>query len=169
MKGVVFVADCLRGDFFTKKCFPLNYDECTVKTTNWDSVHGYTGPAMTDVRKEFERCIPWIEDALSYGMGTHTVEDVWYEIVNGDLQFWPAERGCFVTEVQVHPQCRIFHVFLAGGEMDQLKEMIDSLESFAEALGCKFISISGRKGWERALKDRGVRPLSVVVGKELQV
>ena len=46
MKGIVFVADCLRGDFFTKQCFPLNYDDCTVKTTSWDSVHGYTGPAM---------------------------------------------------------------------------------------------------------------------------
>lgn len=122
---------------------------------------------MTNVRAEFERCTPWIEEALKYGGGTHLAEDIWDEIVSGKLQFWPAERGCFVTEVEIYPRKRVLHIALAGGEMDQLMSMVDSLEEFAKAVDCQSITIYGRKGWSRVLRGRDVRPLYMVMAKEL--
>lgn len=122
---------------------------------------------MSDVRANFERCRPWIEAALVYANGTHDIEDIWAGIIAGQYQFWPAAKGCFVTEVIEFPRKRVFHVFLAGGELRQLKQMVDSLESFANGLGCHSIMISGRTGWARVLKDHGVRPSYQVMAKEL--
>lgn len=122
---------------------------------------------MTDIRANFDRCRPWIEAALEYANGTHSIDDIWHGVVAGQYQFWPAEKGCFITEVIDFPQKRVFHVFLAGGELRQLRQMVDSLESFANALGCQSIMISGRTGWIRVLRDRGVRPSYQVMVKEL--
>ena len=72
-----------------------------------------------------EQCRPWIDDALEYSGGTHTFEDVYDRILDGKLQLWPAERGCAVTEIVVYPKKKVLHVFLAGGEMDQIIDMID--------------------------------------------
>lgn len=122
---------------------------------------------MTDIREEFERCKPWIESSLEYGAQTHTFEDIWDEVVSGKAQFWPAKHGCFVTEVEVYPRKRNLHIALAGGKMDQLMEMVDSLEEFAKAVDCQSITISGRKGWARVLRGRDVRPLYTMMAKEL--
>jgi hypothetical protein len=67
-----------------------------------------------------EHCRPWIEDALAYSGGTHTFEDVERRILESHLQLWPAERGCAVTEIVIYPRKKVLHVFLAGGEMDQI-------------------------------------------------
>ena len=39
--------------------------------------------------------------------------------------------------------------------MEEIFEMHDMLEANGKSLGCKYTSIVGRKGWERALKSRG--------------
>ena len=120
-----------------------------------------------DVKAEFDRCGPWLEDALSYANDTHDLKDVWQGIVEGRFQFWPAERGALVTEIQVYPKRRVFHVFLGGGDLDQLTDMIESIEIYAKTIGCQSVTVSGRKGWIRVLESRGARQLCTTVAKEL--
>jgi hypothetical protein len=108
-----------------------------------------------------EHCRPWIEDALAYSGGTHTFEDVERRILESHLQLWPAERGCAVTEIVIYPRKKVLHVFLAGGEMDQIIDMIDSAVAWSKTQGCTSMTIAGttrleagaRKIWIQARAD----------------
>jgi hypothetical protein len=113
-----------------------------------------------------ERCRKWIEDALEYSGGTHTFEDVEQGIYEKRLQLWPAERGCAVTEIVVYPRIKVLHVFLAGGEMDQIIDMINSAVEWSKAQGCTSMTISGRHGWQKVLAEYGFKPVMTVLKKE---
>ncbi|MEY4863801.1 MAG: hypothetical protein RLZ51_1896 [Pseudomonadota bacterium] len=115
---------------------------------------------------ELLRCRPWIEDALEYSGGTHAFEDVVQGIVEGRMQLWPAARGCAVTEIVLYPRKSVLHVFLAGGEMDQIIDMIDSAVEWSKGQGCTSMTIAGRHGWARVLGKYGYRPVMTVLEKE---
>lgn len=115
---------------------------------------------------ELLRCRKWIEDALEYSGGTHTFEDVARSIMEGRMQLWPATRGCAVTEIVVYPRKSVLHVFLAGGEMDQIIDMIDSAVEWGKMQGCSSMTIAGRKGWQRVLERYGYEPVMTVLEKE---
>ena len=118
------------------------------------------------VAAELLRCRPWIEDALEYSGGTHTFEDVVQGIVSGRMQLWPAPRGCAVTEVVLYPKKSVLHVFLAGGEMDQILDMIDSAVEWSKGQGCNSMTIAGRHGWSRVLAKHGYKAVMTVLEKE---
>ena len=119
------------------------------------------------INEELERCKDWIEAALEYSGGTHEWSDIVEGIHSLRYQFWPAEKGCAVTEIILFPKKKIFHVFLAGGEMDQIVDMNDSAAQFAKAQGCDGMSIAGRKGWSRVLKNEGGTESLTTLAKEL--
>jgi|EP01050_Picozoa_sp_SAG11_P000685 hypothetical protein len=119
------------------------------------------------INEELERCKDWIEAALEYSGGTHEWSDIVEGIHSLRYQFWPAEKGCAVTEIIMFPKKKIFHVFLAGGEMDQIVDMNDSAAQFAKAQGCDGMSIAGRKGWSRVLKNEGWTESFTTLAKEL--
>jgi hypothetical protein len=115
-----------------------------------------------------EQCRPWIDDALEYSGGTHTFEDVYDRILDGKLQLWPAERGCAVTEIVVYPKKKVLHVFLAGGEMGQIIDMIDSAVAWSKTQGCTSMTIAGRHGWKRVLEKHGYKAVMTVLEKEFE-
>mgnify|MGYP003625766792 CR=1 FL=1 len=94
-----------------------------------------------------------LESALERSGGTHTYEDVLDAIILGDMFFWPAEKSCMVTEIVQYPRLRALHVFLAAGDLDEIRGMESSLISFAKSIKCSALSMSGRKGWAKALKE----------------
>lgn len=108
----------------------------------------------------------WLEAALEYSGGTHTYDDVISGIVNGRMQLWPAERGCAVTEIVVYPRKKVLHVFLAGGEMDQILDMINSAVEWGKGQGCTGMTVAGRPGWARVLGKYGYKPVMTVLEKE---
>lgn len=114
-----------------------------------------------------DHCREWIEDALQYSGGTHTFEDVAERILDGRLQLWPADRGCAVTELVCFPQKKTLHVFLAGGEMDQIIDMIDSAVAWGKQQGCTGMTIAGRRGWERVLAKYGYKPVMTVLERPI--
>lgn len=116
---------------------------------------------------ELKRCQHWIESALVYSGGTHTFDDIVRAVYAGHMQFWPAERGCAITEILVYPQKKVLHVFLAAGEMDQIVDMDESAVEFARLNECNGMSIAGRKGWSRVLKDKGYKESFVTLSKEI--
>lgn len=115
----------------------------------------------------FEQLRDWIEAALEYSGGTHTLQDVVESIYAGRMQLWPAERGCAVTEIVVYPQKKVLHVFLAGGDMDQLFEMIKPAAEWAREQGCTAMTLAGRLGWQRAMKPLGWEAKMVVMEREI--
>ncbi len=122
---------------------------------------------MTNVVEELIRCKPWLEAALELSGGTHTLDDVVQAIIKGEMQFWPAPKGCAVTEIVNYPRKKVLHIFLAGGEMEQIIDMDDSAVEFAKMNGCTGMSIAGRKGWKRVLKNKGYEETFTVLGKDI--
>lgn len=118
------------------------------------------------LQHQFDRCRPWIEAALEYSSGTHTGDDVLGAIKAGRMQFWPAPRAAVVTEILDFPRKRLLHVFLAGGEMASVIEMLPSVEEFARANRCDGLTIAGRPGWQRIMKRHGFEPAFTALAKE---
>ena len=115
-----------------------------------------------------EHCRQWIEDALEYSGGTHDFQDVADGILSGRMQLWPAEKGCAVTEIVLYPKKSVLHVFLAGGEMETIVNMIDSAVAWGKTQGCTSMTIAGRRGWERVLAKHGYKPVMTVLERDFE-
>jgi hypothetical protein len=122
---------------------------------------------MSAVYEQFLVRKKYIEDALEYAKGTHTLEDIWDGIVDGTFQFWPGEKSAVITEVQIYPQKKTMHIFLAGGDLNELLEMEKSVRAFAKTIGCNSMSISGRRGWLRIFERDGWEEICTTIAKEL--
>lgn len=119
------------------------------------------------VYQEFIRCKPYLDAALEYTKGTHSINNIWDGVVKGDFQFWPGEKSAIITEIQLYPNKRVLHVFLAGGDLDELLEMEKSVEVYAKTIGCNSMSISGRRGWVRIFENDGWKEVCTTIAKEL--
>ena len=122
---------------------------------------------MVAVYEQFTACQKYIEDALEYARGTHTIDDIWDGVVTGQFQFWPGDKSAIITEVQIYPQKKVMHIFLAGGELNELLEMEKSVRAFAKTIGCNSMSISGRRGWLRIFERDGWDEICTTIAKEL--
>mgnify|MGYP001193180561 FL=1 len=83
------------------------------------------------------------------------------------MQLWPAERGCIVTELAVYPKKRVLHIFLAGGELDQITDMHEDVIRWAKAQDCQALTLAGRMGWKKALAPFGWEPTLLTLSKEI--
>lgn len=122
---------------------------------------------MMTLLEELYRCRNWIEDALEYSGGTHDFDDIVLSVSRGEMQLWPAERGAVVTQIVSYPKKKTLHLFLAGGEMDQILDMEESIIKWGKAQGCDTLSLAGRKGWVRTLADRGWKHAHSIASKEI--
>lgn len=97
----------------------------------------------------------YIENALAYAEGTHTFDDIVHMVVTGRLMWWPLSRGFMVTEVVEYPRAKHLNVFLAGGDLDEIRDTQEQLVLVAKLAGCTALSLSGRRGWVKALTQLG--------------
>lgn len=116
---------------------------------------------------ELSRCREWIEAALEYGGGTHEFSDVVESIYKGHMQLWPAEESCLVTELVNYPRKKVLHIFLGGGKLDEILGMHADVIQWAKAQGCDSLTMSGRKGWTKALKSHEWKDTLVVFEKRI--
>jgi hypothetical protein len=122
------------------------------------------GPALDE---QWRRCRQWIEAALPYTGGTHTIEDLERDILSGRMALIPRERSAFMVELIVYPRLKALHIFLAGGDLTELKAFDPHMDEIARSLGCSRVTIAGRKGFARALKDLGFREKWTVLAKDI--
>ena len=52
---------------------------------------------------------------------------------------------------------------MAGGDMQQIIDFQESAAEWGKAHGCTQMTLSGRLGWQRALKNHGWRVSGVVM------
>lgn len=105
---------------------------------------------------EWERCKPWIIAALEYARGTHSIESVEAGIREGRYTFWPGEKSAGITEIHAFPHAAFLHVFLAGGDLDEIRDVLIPIwRLYALKEGLTKLTLCGRRGWERALKKQG--------------
>jgi len=115
---------------------------------------------------ELERCRPWIEDAIKRSGNLNTWAEVCAGIRSGKMQLWPTERGCIITEIVVYHDTNALHVFLAGGELDEILQMTENVKEWAKLQGCSFASFDGRFGWQKPLEKIGWKPHSITMHLE---
>ena len=122
-----------------------------------------------DIMQQLMRCRRWIEDALEYAglVETHTFTDICKGVLNGNLHLWHGDNGCAVTEFVVYPRSKCLHVFLAGGDMQQILDFEESAATWGKAYGCTQMTIAGRKGWSKVLGNRGWTEVHTVMGREI--
>ena len=113
-----------------------------------------------------EYCRSWIEAALEKSGGLNTWDQVVAGINSGMMQLWPAKRGCIVTEIVVYHDRKALHVFLAGGELDEILQMTENVKEWAQKQGCSFATFDGRFGWQKPLERIGWKPHSVTMHLE---
>ena len=114
---------------------------------------------------------PYAEDlqkALDLGGEAYTIQDIEDMIATGKAQMWPGETSVIVTEIIQYPRAKHLHLFLAGGNLDELESMLPEIIEWGKTQGCNRVSLSGRRGWERSfLREMGFKPTLVIMEKEL--
>ena len=120
----------------------------------------------TPLRREWERCRGWLEAAAEGSLrGIAVAERAVFE---GRAQLHPGKRCAIVTELdEPAPGMRVVSVWLAGGEMDEIRAMIPGLMAQFRLQGCSKVLVEGRRGWERALKVDGFSLRSVTLEADL--
>ncbi len=106
-----------------------------------------------------------IEAALEYSgqTPTHTFMNIVEGIESGRFRAWCGKDAIAICEPMTYPLKRGVHIFLAGGNLEELIEIQDEIAVWAKAAGADHLSLCGRKGWERALKDHGWgRPMTAL-------
>lgn len=120
------------------------------------------------VNEQLERCKPWIEAALEYSGGTHNYDDIADSVRCAKMQLWPATKSCLVTEITQYPRKKVLHIFLAGGDLSEIKSMQDDVIRWAKRLDCEALTMTGRIGWSKALKDIGWETRLVLMEKVIE-
>lgn len=116
---------------------------------------------------EIMRCRQWIEAALEYSHDTHDFKDIVDAILIGNMQLWSTENSCAVTEVITFPKKKMLHVFLAGGDMGEIRSLTKPAIEWAKGIGCSDMTLTGRKGWTKALKSDGWEDSHVMMIKRI--
>lgn len=98
-----------------------------------------------------EHCKPFLLPALERCGGTHEWSDIVEGIHSTRMQLWANERAAAITEIVKFPRKTVLNVFLAGGELGQVMEMLESAKEWGRLQGCDTISMSGRRGWLKPL------------------
>lgn len=103
--------------------------------------------------KEYQRARAWLLKALEFE-GDPEVELV-AKLQAGHAQLWLGERCAMVTEVHQESEGRSLHVWLAGGDLDEIVSLTPGIAAWGRMMGCVEATIEGRPGWARVLKPYG--------------
>lgn len=111
---------------------------------------------------EWDRCSAWLKSALDEFW---SLDAVLQEIESGMAVFWPMEKSAVVTQVHQYPNGMVLRIWLAGGDLVELKKFLPAADNYAKSIGCTAIEIEGRCGWEKVLT--GYRKERVILVKEI--
>ena len=110
-------------------------------------------------------------EAACYRTGLTAFEDIEAGIVAGNSLLWLAWNGLMIESAAatviistaIGKVCII--TACGGSDMRRWLPLIDRIEAYARAEGCRRVRIYGRKGWLRVLN--GYREEHVIMDKEL--
>ena len=120
-------------------------------------------PEWTDI---LERLRDKVQHALDHAGNTHQIEDLIDGVVEGLFQVWYHPRALVLTQIVNLPRAKICNFFIAAGDKKVILEMLlPSVESWAKEQGCDRVTLIGRDGWQRELRNRGWQNRAALVAK----
>lgn len=116
----------------------------------------YCSTGVEQVLADYFECRDLLLEALAHGDGRVNEALLVAGLVRGDYQLWRTPNSAGVTQVVSNPFNKSLFVFLSAGDLDEvLFACANDVEQWAKAQGCTAMMLSGRKGWERALRPLG--------------
>lgn len=119
---------------------------------------------VADAVALWEKHRPGLEHALEHGADNRQPADVYRAIVEERAQVWGHQDAMLITEL--YPDVYTVHVWLATGELDAVVDLCEQVQKWAAAGGYRKITMCGRPGWARVLRDDWTLD-SVVLSKEI--
>lgn len=104
---------------------------------------------------QLDRWEPHVNKALASAHYSHTFDDVVRMVLLNQAHYYELDNCCIFMIVDVYPQHSVYHCFIACGDMQGIIDAEPLIRANAEALGCAYMSISGRIGWPRVLHQHG--------------
>jgi hypothetical protein len=118
-----------------------------------------------------EQQLGWLALSLR-GDTRFTIWDMLRDIAAERAQLWAIEddageaTALLVTRLVQYARCSSLEIHLCGGRsIERWLGMLPELEQHARNLGCRFVELCGRRGWERILPEYAFR--GVALAKEL--
>jgi hypothetical protein len=111
----------------------------------------------------FNMHAPGIQEALDRCGDPRTIEDVAQEILQHSAQVWGDERALIITQLAFP----YLHYWIATGEIKAVVELSHTIRAWAKALGYSKATLTGRRGWVRALAGDGWTERAVLMGREI--
>jgi len=105
--------------------------------------------------------------ALSHGGDTYSLADVIHELDRGHAQLWRNGDAVVVTQVNDTPQRKVLHFWIATGKLEEVIALSEVAIEWGKAQGCDLATLSGRRGWVKALADHGWSEQLTVMGREI--
>jgi len=130
---------------------------------------GITANLAGDVISLMRDLLAWqehIEAAMKHVDNQYSFNDIVASILRGERHFYEFENCCVIMQFEKYPAYSIYHCFVACGDMQGIKDAEKHINEVAKSLGCKYMAISGRTGWPRALKDDGWKHVLSILYKE---
>lgn len=123
--------------------------------------------AYANIITDLRRWKTTIEECLTYAQHSHTFDDVCQMVLMGRLQFYSFPKAFAIMEYKEFPRQKAYHCFLAGGELESVLDCQDYIINIAKSISCNVVTLSGRKGWERAFKQSGWHPYCTTLYKRI--
>lgn len=110
----------------------------------------------------------YIKEALCYDVQHFTIEDIESGLASGDYQLWESENSAMITSgVQLQSGGIGVQVIAAGGNLDEINDLLAQVEQEARESGCEILTTVGRKGWRNTAKELGWLDVASVYIKRL--
>ena len=107
-------------------------------------------PILTSEVLEHAR--KYIEPILAE-LKTHLWEDIVEGLLNKRFHLLPLKNSALICEFIQYPRLKALNIFLAGGDLDEIKALTPHLYSWAKDCGAERIEIRGRIGWLKVFKN----------------
>jgi hypothetical protein len=96
-----------------------------------------------------------LQEALDFGGGLHSIEQLIVEVVRGSMQCFHSENAVVFTQIEARGPTRILNVYLAAGDLDEVLALQPQFMALGRAEGCTRVLMHGRLGWRRILPKHG--------------
>lgn len=106
-------------------------------------------------------------DALQRAGGGIDFDSVVARVLTGNVHLYSDDDCCVLMEKIDLPVYSVYHCFIACGDMQAIMDMQEPIRREAEKLGCKEMTINGRIGWPKLLKEKGWTHRSSVLAIEV--
>ena len=109
-----------------------------------------------------------LKPAIDLNNGLYESEDILRSLIAGEYHLFTSDNSALVVTVMPYPRKTVLHIFLAGGNLEELEELYKETEQFAKYMNCSSITLMGRFGWRRSfLTEYGMKSTCLQMSKEL--